>query len=63
MAGSSFGTRFRMTSFGESHGPVMGVVLDGVPAGWSLDLDRVQAHLDRRRPGQSACTRDAEPFS
>lgn len=56
MAGSSFGTRFRMTSFGESHGPVMGVVLDGVPAGWSLDLESVQAHLDRRRPGQSTMT-------
>ena len=56
MAGNSFGTRFRITSFGESHGPVIGVVIDGVPAGWSLDLDFVQAQLDRRRPGQSALT-------
>ena len=56
MAGNSFGTRFRITSFGESHGPVIGVVIDGVPAGWALDLDHVQAQLDRRRPGQSVYT-------
>ncbi|MFM9143138.1 MAG: chorismate synthase [Bacteroidota bacterium] len=56
MAGSSLGTRFRLTSFGESHGPLLGVVLDGVPSGWSLDLDQIQAHLDRRRPGQSSLT-------
>lgn len=45
-----------MTSFGESHGSVIGVVLDGVPAGLPLDLNEVQAQLDRRRPGQSALT-------
>jgi chorismate synthase len=45
-----------MTSFGESHGPVIGVVLDGIPAGLPLDLNKVQAQLDRRRPGQSSLT-------
>lgn len=54
MAGSSFGTLFRVTTFGESHGPALGVVIDGVPAGLRLDLDAVSRDLARRRPGQSA---------
>ncbi|MEN9399508.1 MAG: chorismate synthase [Bacteroidota bacterium] len=54
MAGSMFGTIFRLTTFGESHGLAIGGVLDGVPAGISIDLTLVQAELDRRRPGQSA---------
>ena len=53
MPGNSFGTRFRVTTFGESHGAGLGVVIDGVPPGMALDLGAVQADLDRRRPGQS----------
>jgi len=54
MAGSSFGTLFKLTTFGESHGVAIGGVIDGVPANQIIDLDAVQAELDRRRPGQSA---------
>lgn len=53
MPGNSFGTHFRVTTFGESHGAGLGVVIDGCPAGLRLDLAAVQAELDRRRPGQS----------
>ena len=53
---NTFGTLFTLTTFGESHGPAIGGVIDGVPAGFALDLDAVQAELDRRRPGQSALT-------
>lgn len=53
---NSFGTALRLTTFGESHGPAIGGILDGVEPGISIDLDRVQAQLDRRRPGQSAIT-------
>jgi chorismate synthase len=51
--GSSFGTLFRITTFGESHGPGLGVVIDGCPARLTLDLAQIQRELDRRRPGQS----------
>ena len=51
--GSSFGTLFRITTFGESHGPALGVVIDGCPPRLTLDLAQIQAELDRRRPGQS----------
>ena len=51
---NSFGRIFTLTSFGESHGPAVGGVIDGMPAGVTIDLDKVQAELDRRRPGQSA---------
>ena len=51
--GSSYGVVFRVTTFGESHGPGIGVVVDGCPARLPLDLAQVQAELDRRRPGQS----------
>ena len=51
--GSSFGVLFRVTTFGESHGPAIGVVVDGCPPRIPLDLAQVQAELDRRRPGQS----------
>jgi len=54
MAGNTFGNIFRLTSFGESHGTAVGGVLDGCPAGLSIDTDFVQAELARRRPGQSA---------
>ncbi len=54
MAGNSFGRLFRLTTFGESHGPAIGGVIDGCPAGLLLDLEAVQQELDRRKPGQSA---------
>lgn len=54
MSGNSFGRIFRLTTFGESHGPAIGGVLDGCPAGLELDLEAVQSELDRRKPGQSA---------
>jgi chorismate synthase len=53
---NSFGKRFRFTSFGESHGPGIGVVIDGCPAGLKLDFEHIQQELDRRRPGQSSIT-------
>lgn len=53
---NTFGNIFRLTSFGESHGAAIGGVVDGCPAGLELDLDLIQAELDRRRPGQSALT-------
>jgi chorismate synthase len=51
--GSSFGTLFRIATFGESHGPALGVVIDGCPPRLALDVAGIQADLDRRRPGQS----------
>ncbi len=53
---NSFGNIFRLTSFGESHGPGIGGVIDGCPAGIELDLDFIQHELDRRKPGQSKLT-------
>jgi chorismate synthase len=53
MAGNSFGDVFRITTFGESHGPALGVIIDGCPAGLKIDLPFIQAELDRRKPGQS----------
>lgn len=53
MSGNTFGHLFRVTTFGESHGPGLGVILDGVPAGLRLDPEQIQHDLDRRRPGQS----------
>jgi chorismate synthase len=54
MAGNMFGSVFRISTFGESHGPALGVTIDGCPAGIPIPLDFIQAELDRRRPGQSA---------
>jgi len=54
MAGNSFGTLFRITTWGESHGRGVGVVVDGCPAGLALSEKDVQLELDRRRPGQSS---------
>src|SRR5215467_11545020 len=51
--GSSFGVLFKITTFGESHGPGLGVVIDGCPPRLPLETAAVQAELDRRRPGQS----------
>ena len=56
MAGSSFGTLFRITTWGESHGKGIGVVVDGCPAGISLCEEDIQAYLNRRKPGQSRFT-------
>jgi chorismate synthase len=53
---NTFGTLFRITTFGESHGPGIGVILDGCPAGLAVDAADIQAALDRRRPGQSDLT-------
>lgn len=53
---SHFGTLLTITTFGESHGPAVGVILDGCPPGIPLDAATVQRDLDRRRPGQSAVT-------
>ena len=54
MAGSSFGTIFKLSTFGESHGPAIGGVIDGVPANVEISLEEIQNELDRRKPGQSA---------
>ncbi|MGX7666559.1 chorismate synthase [Flavobacterium pedocola] len=54
MAGNSFGNRFKLMTFGESHGEAIGGVIDGCPPGISLDFDAIQNDLDRRKPGQSA---------
>lgn len=56
MSGSTFGTLFTITTFGESHGEALGVVIDGCPAGLPLDKADIQVFLDRRKPGQSAIT-------
>ncbi len=53
MAGNSFGQVFRITTFGESHGRGLGVIIDGCPAGLEIDEGFIQQELDRRRPGQS----------
>lgn len=56
MAGNSFGDLFRLTTFGESHGAAIGGIIDGCPSNFELDLDAIQAELDRRKPGQSGIT-------
>ena len=56
MAGSTIGNIVKLTTFGESHGPCIGAVLDGIPAGMALSEDDIQPYLDRRRPGKSNIT-------
>ena len=56
MAGSTYGTLFTITTWGESHGPALGVVIDGCPAGLPLTAEDIQQYLDRRKPGQSRYT-------
>lgn len=56
MPGSKFGTLYSIMTFGESHGPFIGVVIDGLKPGLPIDLDEIQRELDRRRPGQSSIT-------
>ena len=64
MAGSSFGTLFTITTFGESHGKGIGVVVDGCPAGVSVSEEIIQKDLDRKKPGQSKIvTQRKEPDS
>jgi chorismate synthase len=54
MAGNSFGTLFKLTTFGESHGDALGGIIDGCPAGVTLDFNAIQYEMTRRKPGQSA---------
>jgi chorismate synthase len=54
MAGNSYGTIFKLTTFGESHGEALGGIIDGCPAGITLDLVAIQLEMQRRKPGQSA---------
>jgi len=54
MAGNSFGTLYKITTFGESHGDALGGIIDGCPAGITLDFDAIQYEMTRRKPGQSA---------
>lgn len=50
---NSFGAKFRFTTFGESHGKALGVIIDGVPAGLNIDEEFIQSEMDRRKPGKS----------
>lgn len=62
MAGNTFGTLFKLSTFGESHGKAIGGVIDGCPSGIVLDIKAIQRDLDRRKPGQSAIvTQRKEP--
>ena len=56
MAGNTFGKLFKITTFGESHGVAIGVIIDGCPAGLNIDIDFIQSELDKRKPGQSKIT-------
>jgi chorismate synthase len=63
--GNSFGTLFRITTFGESHGQAIGVTIDGCPSGLEIDPEYIQQELDRRKPGQSKITtqrRESDEF-
>ena len=62
MAGNSYGTLFRLTTFGESHGEALGGIIDGCPSGIIIDLEAIQTEMARRKPGQSAIvTQRKEP--
>ena len=56
MNSNTFGKIFSLTSFGESHGKAIGGIIDGCPAGISIDINVIQLELDRRKPGQSKIT-------
>jgi chorismate synthase len=56
VSGSTFGTAFQLTTFGESHGPAIGGIIQGCPAGIDIDLEQIQQALDRRKPGQYAAS-------
>ncbi len=53
---NTFGERYRLTTFGESHGKAIGGIIDGFPSGVEIDEEFIQQELDRRKPGQSAIT-------
>ena len=62
MAGNSYGTLYRITTFGESHGEALGGIIDGCPSGITLDFEAIQLEMSRRKPGQSAIvTQRKEP--
>ncbi|MDT0554804.1 chorismate synthase [Patiriisocius hiemis] len=62
MAGNTFGTLFKLTTFGESHGEAIGGIIDGCPAGLKIDYNAITAEMQRRKPGQSAIvTQRKEP--
>ncbi|MFP5520290.1 MAG: chorismate synthase [Bdellovibrionia bacterium] len=63
MSANSFGNRFKMLSFGESHGPALGVVVDGCPAGLKFDMQKLLHNLERRKPGQKGQTVSARAES
>ena len=54
--GNTFGNLFKLTSFGESHGSMIGGIIEGCPAGLEINKDLIQKDLDRRKPGQSKVT-------
>ncbi|MDD2316838.1 MAG: chorismate synthase, partial [Desulfobacterales bacterium] len=56
MPGNAFGSFFRITTWGESHGPALGVVIDGCPPGIVLNESIIQPMMDRRKPGSSAAS-------
>jgi chorismate synthase len=56
MPGNTFGRYLRITTFGESHGEAVGVIIDGMPAGFTVSLPEIQKQMDRRKPGQSDIT-------
>ncbi len=60
MRGNTFGRIFQIHTYGESHGAGIGVIVDGCPAGYSINREQIQVELDRRRPGQSALTTDRQ---
>ena len=51
---NSIGTEYRFTIWGQSHAPAIGVTIEGIPAGTHIDLDTLQAFLDRRKPGRDS---------
>lgn len=62
MAGNSYGTLYKITTFGESHGEALGGIIDGCPSGITLDLEAIEIEMSRRKPGQSAIvTQRKEP--
>lgn len=62
MAGNTFGNAFKLTTFGESHGDALGGIIDGCPAGLTIDFEAIEAEMQRRKPGQSAIvTQRKEP--
>ncbi|MEO9167131.1 MAG: chorismate synthase, partial [Aestuariivirga sp.] len=56
MSHNTFGHMFRVTTFGESHGPAIGVVIDGCPPNLKISADEIQSFLDKRKPGQNRFT-------